>query len=221
MKSCRFVARGQRLHGAQCVLLAQEFVKLERRAELVISRAELVTSRAELEFQSALGAEDVLERSPVAGSVEDKAGRAGQLECICQLAEAGGCPELNLALAGCAGGQMGRILRAAVFGIGGGGAQARESHALCARPGQEEAMDRRAVLRSAASRRGAWRAPAATGVSHVLPDPPGRLLTPDGCPESGVRTSRYGFTGFSLQRQKGKHSTQSTAVCTVWAFLRV
>ena len=51
-------------------------------------------------------------------------------------------------------------------------------------------MDRRAVLRSAASRRGAWRAPAATGVSHVLPDPPGRLLTPDGVrrgPESGSR----------------------------------
>ena len=41
MKSCRFVARGQRLHGAQCVLLAQEFVKLERRAELVISREHL------------------------------------------------------------------------------------------------------------------------------------------------------------------------------------
>ena len=78
----------------------------EMRAELVISRAELVTSRAELEFQSALGAEDVLERSPVADSVKDKAGMAGQLGHICQLAEAGGRLELILALAGRPGGRM-------------------------------------------------------------------------------------------------------------------
>ena len=87
----------------------------EMRAELVISRAELVTSRAELEFQSALGAEDVLERSPVADSVEDKAGMAGQLGRICQLAEAGGRLELNLALAGRAGGRMGRSLSGGFF----------------------------------------------------------------------------------------------------------
>ena len=104
----------------------------EMRAELVISRAELVTSRAELEFQSALGAEDVLERSPVAEPVEDKAGMAGQLERICQLAEAGGRPELNLALAGRikAGERMGRSLWAVASCIGGGGAPAREGHAL-------------------------------------------------------------------------------------------
>ena len=47
----------------------------ERRAELLISRAELVTSRAELEFQRAIGTEEVLERSPVAGSAEDQAQR--------------------------------------------------------------------------------------------------------------------------------------------------
>ena len=82
----------------------------EMRAELVISRAELVTSRAELEFQSALGAEDVLERSPVADSVKDKAGMAGQLGHICQLAEAGGRLELILALAGRPGGRMIRSL---------------------------------------------------------------------------------------------------------------
>ena len=47
----------------------------ERRAELLISRAELVTSRAELELQRAIGTEEVLERSPVAGSAEDQAQR--------------------------------------------------------------------------------------------------------------------------------------------------
>eukprot|EP00964_Phaeocystis_antarctica_P012724 scaffold6987_cov75-Phaeocystis_antarctica.AAC.2 len=73
-------------------------------------------------------------------------------------------------------------------------------------------MARRAVLRNAASRRGAWRAPAATGVSHVLPDPAGRLLkvhlTPlrdPGCPESRSRhrlqEQALSFMIFRLDRQ--------------------
>ena len=63
-------------------------------------------------------------------------------------------------------------------------------------------MDRRAVLRNAASRRGAWRASAATGVSHVLSDPRGRVLT--SCDGLAVAL------GAGVPRVSGKRAEVST-----------
>eukprot|EP00964_Phaeocystis_antarctica_P057090 scaffold33741_cov63-Phaeocystis_antarctica.AAC.1 len=105
----KFVARERVFETGQATRMERELIRRER--------ASVASERAS--FDHAVRRREAAFRSyEVEACVENKASVAGQPEDVYQLAEAIGRPELDLALAGRAGGRITRSLWAAVFHTG-------------------------------------------------------------------------------------------------------